>query len=439
MKTTEKKLGVQELIKAFSGGQLIRNDEYQRGLAWSKVQKAGFVDSLFRGYPVPALFLHEVESPGLDGKTSTRWEIVDGQQRLNALREFRDGKLQLYPLGEDSKLRLPRSIMRRDAPWAGKYYDDLGSVLQDVFNSSSLTVFMLGADSEADEVRDLFIRLQSGTALSRQQIRDAWPGRLGPFIERLAGKMNRRPSMRLFSLVDKRGQKSEEEDLLDPHVSSRQVCAQLFRVFAARANDPYAYPSVGANELDKLYHVHTEFDAQGALAQEFQQILEKTADVFVRVREKHQQSKTKFRRLDVTATLMTFQDLSRNPLLKTDSSYLNKFATRLAKAAEREDRPKGKSTGARTLKEYYEWFRQHLVPKATELDPQRAFSDEQKSAIFRKADGKCAVCGDPVEPEEAEYDHFPVPYRDGGKTKAENGRLVHQRCHPRGRPLAENV
>ena len=63
MKVEEKKMTVAKLVDAFKAGSLIRNPEYQRGEAWSEVQKATFIDSLFRAYPVPALFLHVVEMP----------------------------------------------------------------------------------------------------------------------------------------------------------------------------------------------------------------------------------------------------------------------------------------------------------------------------------------------------------------------------------------
>jgi hypothetical protein len=45
---------------------------------------------------------------------------------------------------------------------------------------------------------------------------------------------------------------------------------------------------------------------------------------------------------------------------------------------------------------------------------------------------KLGICNDPVDPSEAEYDHFPLPHTLGGKTVVENGRLVHAACHPRG-------
>ena len=36
-----------------------------------------------------------------------------------------------------------------------------------------------------------------------------------------------------------------------------------------------------------------------------------------------------------------------------------------------------------------------------------------------------------------EYDHFPIPHRDGGRTEVSNGKLVHKMCHAPGRPASE--
>ena len=68
------------------------------------------------------------------------------------------------------------------------------------------------------------------------------------------------------------------------------------------------------------------------------------------------------------------------------------------------------------------------------LDPKRAFDPEQQKLIRERDEGKCKICGDEVAEEQEEYDHYPVPHRDGGRTVVENGRLVHKECHPRGRP-----
>lgn len=197
MNTTERKFRVAKLVDAFSAGSLLRNPEYQRGEAWREHQKAAFVDSFFRAYPLPPLFLYVREAPGLEGHPVRKFEIVDGQQRLTALRDFRDGKIRLSNLDEDSKLKIPRSVRQNPAPWAGRLYSELSDDLRSRFEQFEITVFEVGLDAHPDEVRDLFIRLQSGTALTRQQVRDAWPGNLGPFIESIAGKLDRHPSQQL--------------------------------------------------------------------------------------------------------------------------------------------------------------------------------------------------------------------------------------------------
>jgi hypothetical protein len=440
MNVEEKKYTVKQLVEAFRAGSLLRNPEYQRGEAWSEIQKATFIDSLFRAYPVPALFLHVVESPGLEDKPTRKHEIVDGQQRLTALRDFVDGKFHLLDVTDNSKLRVPKSIRAKSAPWAGKFYGDAGlpGELQKQFDAIKITVFEVGADAHPDEIRDLFIRLQSGTALSRQQIRDAWPGNLGPFIERLAGKLDRHATHKLFTVIDKRGQRMEDEDQRDHHVSDRQTCAQLFKIFVAREHDPYAFPSVSANELDAIYHEYTDFDSTGELADRFRFLLTTVGDVFEKAKAKIG-NKAKFRRLDVTSVMMYIQDVSKNGDVKIERKAIDTLASLIRKVQDEEDRPTGRSTSGSTLRTYYDWWRKHMVnDPVVRLDPKRAFDEEQQKEIRKRDGGRCKICSEELEDDEGEFDHFPIPHRDGGRTVVENGRLVCSECHPRGRPVDED-
>jgi hypothetical protein len=431
MQVSPHEYSIEELVKVFEAGSLLRNPEYQRGEAWNETQKATFIDSIFRRYPVPALFLHKVVSPGLGGSASEKFEIVDGQQRLTALRDFRAGKFSLLRVDGNSKLRLPKSVRSREAPWAGKVYSDLSNELADQFSKTTMSVFQIGPDAHPDEVRDLFIRLQSGTALTRQQIRDAWPGNLGPFIEALAGKLDRKPSIFLFKLVDKRGQRSDDEQR-DVFVADRQFCAQLFKIFMARAADPYAYPSVSANELDSVYHEFTDFEPRGDAAARFRKALEETTEVFIAALGLRKKVKIKVRLLDIKAVFMFTQDAARDPQFKLDTSAL---AQRIVHSDDQE-KPGGRSTSSSTLKKYYEWWRENVaVNVGIRLDPNCAFDSGHKIAIRKRDEGRCGVCQLEVLETDAEYDHFPVPYRDGGPTSPDNGRLVHRACHPRGRPL----
>jgi HNH endonuclease len=293
-------------------------------------------------------------------------------------------------------------------------------------------VFQIGPEAHPDEVRDLFIRLQSGTALTRQQIRDAWPGNLGPFIEALAGKLDRKPSIVLFKLVDKRGQRSDDDEQRDAFVADRQLCAQLFKIFMARAVDPYAYPSVSANELDSVYHEFTDFDPRGDAAARFRKTLEDTTAVFIAAVGLRKKVKIKVRLLDIRAVVMFAQDAARDPQFKLNASAL---AQRIVNSDDQE-KPAGRSTSSSTLKKYYEWWRENVaIDVGVRLDPNRAFESTQKAEIRTRDGDRCGVCQLEVVEADAEYDHFPVPWRDGGRTSPDNGRLVHRACHPRGRPL----
>ena len=60
------------------------NHEYQRGLRWTDMQKQMFIDSIFRGYSIPAFYFHK-EQTSAAGIDNTYFNIVDGQQRINAI------------------------------------------------------------------------------------------------------------------------------------------------------------------------------------------------------------------------------------------------------------------------------------------------------------------------------------------------------------------
>lgn len=64
--------------------------EYQRRLVWDRRKKSLFIESLLMNIPVPPVFLYENDL--------NRYEVMDGQQRLNAILEFYDNTLVLTGL-----------------------------------------------------------------------------------------------------------------------------------------------------------------------------------------------------------------------------------------------------------------------------------------------------------------------------------------------------
>jgi hypothetical protein len=287
-------------------------------------------------------------------------------------------------------------------------------------------------------VRDLFIRLQSGTALTRQQIRDAWPGAVGPYIEKLAGKLDRQPAIGLFALVDKRGIRSEDDR--DRHEADRQLCAQLLCVFLARERDPNAEQSVGAEDLDKLYHDNTAFPVDGPSAKRFEETLAHATQVFRDAAVSNilggvvtgSRVRKKFKKLDVLATALLVQDLTRSPNLKLGDAFYQNLAQHLS--GENHIGATGKSISGPVIADYYRRWRSTLPDLGIRLDSKRSFDEDQKVQMLKRQNGKCAVCGKALTLSEAEGDHYPVPHSLGGPTSLDNGRVVHKEgCHQRGR------
>jgi len=397
----------------------------------------GLIDSIFRKYPIPPIFLHQIRDKGLGGHETVRYEIVDGQQRIRALADFYSGKFALLDAAVDKKLKLPNSLRKLPAPWGKRKFSELDQGLRQELATKQIDVFVISELVDADEVRDLFIRLQSGTALTRQQIRDAWPGAIGPFIVGLAGKLDSAPSVTLFRQIDRRGAGGpRNEDESDSYDSDRQFCAQLFCLFMARESDPLSQQSIGANDLDKVYHENTTFDVNGESANRFRTLLKLTSDVFWVAFAKttgdgKKRIKLKFRKLDVIAAFMLIQDLSRNPQFKFDKSFTQKLASHIL--GDREGAATGKSTSGLGIAKYYlDWREKIIEDVGIRLDQKRLFDDNEKQVVYERAQGRCAICGEPVDPSDAEYDHFPVPHTLGGRTIIENARLVHSTCHPRG-------
>lgn len=437
MKSTPKDFLIEELVGAWSDRTLRRNDEYQRGLVWKDVQKQRFIDSVFRGYPLPLLFFREKTKRSLGGKMESTYEVVDGLQRLEALSGFVAGK---YPTlaRENSKLALPESIAEHPCEWGGKFYADLGVDLQKKFLSREVRAVVIQVVETEDEVRDLFIRLQAGTALTRQQVRDAWPGPVGPFVGRIAGTAEIRPSVELFNLVDKRGRRKSEDaaEDEDPHHEARQTCAQLLTVYFTRLRNPREMPSLKPRALDDTYHANLKFDPAGADAQRFKKILALCEDVLTL----SEWSKApKIKKNDVFSLFNFWFDLTSNPSLRLSDEVIE--AVRDAYwSPEISPPPTGRVTSSTTLWNHYKWFLAVKIGSVSipSLDPQRLFNDAQKEKIWKKAlDSKgvarCAICKLPIRRDEAEFDHV-IPWVEGGKTIPENGQVVHREgaCHRRG-------
>lgn len=144
------------------------NPDFQRPAVWSRGQKQLLIDTILRGYDIPKLYWRKIASK------PDRYDVVDGQQRLRAVFEFQGGE---FKLSRDADPIDGEEI-------AGLGYVDLPDDLRLQFENYALDVIVL-TDTDEDQVREMFLRLQNGTTLKAQEKRNAMPGKMRDAVKAL--------------------------------------------------------------------------------------------------------------------------------------------------------------------------------------------------------------------------------------------------------------
>jgi hypothetical protein len=124
-----------DLINEIKSRKLILSSYFQRNLVWRLPHKKDFIRTILKGYPFPEIFIAKGE---LDTENMTSRDcIVDGQQRLNAIEEYLDGKFDVD----------------------GKKYNDLSQLEKEEFLKYEIAIVDLDLKHDDPEVIEIFKRL----------------------------------------------------------------------------------------------------------------------------------------------------------------------------------------------------------------------------------------------------------------------------------------
>lgn len=160
------------------------NRRYQRKLVWTIDEKRAFIDSLLQGYPVPLILVAEYEREG-----ETKFEIIDGMQRLNALTSFIEqdfdlnGKFFDLETMAETKHLLDAKHLKQRKPKLSR-----SECVQLAAYPIPLSVYRMETEGDVDEV---FRRINSnGKHLSRQELRVAGnTGHFATLVRQLSSKL----------------------------------------------------------------------------------------------------------------------------------------------------------------------------------------------------------------------------------------------------------
>lgn len=161
-----------------NGDAINLRPEYQRRLRWTNAQKSKLIESLLLNIPIPPVFFYESDA--------ARYEVMDGQQRMNAIREFFAGDYRL-------------SGLKVLSPLNGLTYSKCPPRVKRILDRASISAIVLLMESESEkpaqgrlsktDIRRLvFDRLNTGgMKLNPQEIRNALnPGPFNETIIRLS-------------------------------------------------------------------------------------------------------------------------------------------------------------------------------------------------------------------------------------------------------------
>lgn len=434
-------MSVGKVLELEQSRMLNPNPEYQRGGVWDEPRKKRFIDSVLRGYPIPFFYFHHVRRQ-VGQYNRDDFDIVDGQQRIRALKDFRNDGFALFdPKVDSASARFPRFIENQDCPWGGKKYSALDEDLRKRFLDTELHVGVIEADD--NHVRDLFIRLQAGMPLTSQEKRDAWPGDFTHFIFTLAGRGARGAEAgttgRDFFEYYVKGRTKDRG-------RQRQLAAQIVMLLTSKSsrNGP-EFCTVKAANIDAFYYQNIDwYSTSGEMANRVRSLFDKLECI---LRDGDRKRLEGHEAVHLALLVDTLMQGYAGEWARHVASAFDTFRKNLAADTKRQEGDFWSQYGmwtrtntddGTTIGRRHSFFMKkmlkQLIPHIRRKDPARQFSSIDREIIWYR-DKVCAVCKQPVGWSDADIHHV-EPHREGGSTTLENGVLVHRECHPKG-PTAE--
>lgn len=147
---------------------------YQRkSNVWAEDKKSFLIDSILKNYPVPAIFMR----PIVDEYGKTKYDIVDGKQRLQAIISFIEGEIPLTTYFAEDRF-LDEESRQLAENIAGKRFEEIknekrGGDYVKQFWTYTLQIEYL-YENDLDLVSSVFDRLnRNGEPLNYQELRNA--------------------------------------------------------------------------------------------------------------------------------------------------------------------------------------------------------------------------------------------------------------------------
>jgi hypothetical protein len=381
--------------------------DYQRSKVWPDRMKYDLVETVLHDWPMGLIMINVVPHVDPDNPPVEYYEVVDGQQRLATLFEYKDGDEQWVnktpPKGVDFKP-----------------YGKLAPAFQDAFDEYRVSVAIM-RDFEQDEILDIYSRLQNSKPL-----------KMGEKVKALRSDF--KPQIRDLTEHKIFGLGAGRHRVRDGHWN---LAAVFFKaVYKASPLDRQEYPF-----LEEFLR-REPYDA--ARAKKAAENTAKLLNIEYRLAEEASEIDPGFDNNLASARLLKWAFVSLGLLsgryaLAGREHLLAEGVLSYYRARDQEGTDEwaaylntGRTGRIDTddVRACLEQLMNRMIAasEAPPLDGKRFFSPEQRTQIFQRSEGKCALCKMKLSLTNFHADHI-VPYRHGGKTTVENGQALCTACN----------
>lgn len=164
---------IETIIGRIESGQYNLQPDFQRGEVWDQIKQQRLIDSILRKWHIPPIHLVRLKN----GKK----DVLDGQQRLVAIRDFVNGEFRINGFLDPSE----KGLTKLD----NRFFDELPQKIIEDFRAYSISIIEI-SDYRPEEPGELFFRLNMPTSLTPPEKRNAFYGPVRTSIKALVHKFS---------------------------------------------------------------------------------------------------------------------------------------------------------------------------------------------------------------------------------------------------------
>lgn len=397
---------IARLCARIQQGKIITDPDFQRKYVWRSEQKSRLIESILLKIPLPVIYLAESE----DGKCI----VIDGQQRLMSIYDFRNGAYRLRKMNAFPEL-------------AGKKFSELDEELIDRIDNTGIHVVTFSNRCDPELKFNVFERLNTGAmSLTDQELRNCiYRGVYNDLLKELASDVDFRKLL---------GLSAEERRMRDVELVLR------FAAFFHKTYLNYKAPiKAFLNEEMRKYRSISDGEAL-ELRESFKKavalVKSLVGDVgFKRFYPGNDNNrngyweKKRFNASLYDILMWSFSRADKNLVMHNLATIREAYIDLMTSDDEFiEAIEKSTSSLAMVRCRFKKWDERLEAILGDQVRQPRCFSIDIKKKLFEQ-NPVCAICQQSISClDDAAVDHI-EQYWMGGQTIEENARLTHRYCN----------